>query len=79
MVLDEFHEQGVGGDTALALCRKVQTSLRPDLRIVIMSATLLGGRTLKINGTEITSIVFCSRCVGQKLPFTSQFVRVLVI
>lgn len=43
VVLDEFHERGVGTDTALALCREVQTGLREDLRIVVMSATLLGG------------------------------------
>ena len=42
VIFDEFHERGVSSDTALALCREAQGSLRPDLRIVVMSATLLG-------------------------------------
>jgi ATP-dependent helicase HrpB len=42
VVFDEFHERGVGSDTALALCRETQQQLRPDLRLIVMSATLLG-------------------------------------
>jgi len=42
VILDEFHERGIGSDTALALCREVQMNFRPDLKIVVMSATLLG-------------------------------------
>jgi len=42
VILDEFHERGIGSDTALALCREVQVNFRPDLKIVVMSATLLG-------------------------------------
>ena len=37
---DEFHERGVGSDTALALAVEIQRSFRPDLRLVVMSATL---------------------------------------
>jgi len=40
VVLDEFHERNLEGDLALALLRRLQTTLRPDLRIVVMSATL---------------------------------------
>ena len=42
VILDEFHERGVGSDTALALLREVQINYRSDLKIVVMSATLLG-------------------------------------
>ena len=42
VILDEFHERGIGSDTALALCREVQMNFRPDLKIIVMSATLLG-------------------------------------
>jgi ATP-dependent helicase HrpB len=43
VILDEFHERGVGSDTALALTREVQRTLREnDLHILVMSATLLG-------------------------------------
>ena len=40
VVLDEFHERGVNSDTALALLLEMQQLLRPDLRIIVMSATL---------------------------------------
>lgn len=40
VVLDEFHERHVHADVALALLRRLQRGPRPDLRIVVMSATL---------------------------------------
>jgi ATP-dependent helicase HrpB len=40
VIFDEFHERTIHADTALALCIELQQTVRPDLRIVIMSATL---------------------------------------
>ncbi len=40
VVVDEFHERHLQGDFALAALKKLQTTVRPDLRIVVMSATL---------------------------------------
>ncbi len=40
VIFDEFHERSIHADLTLALCLDVQQILRPDLRIVIMSATL---------------------------------------
>lgn len=40
VVFDEFHERSVHTDLALALVRRVQQELRPELKIVVMSATL---------------------------------------
>lgn len=40
VVFDEFHERSIHADLALALCREAQQILRPELRILIMSATL---------------------------------------
>ncbi len=40
VIFDEFHERSIHADLALALCREAQQVLRPDLRILIMSATL---------------------------------------
>lgn len=40
VVLDEFHERHLEGDLALALLRKLQRTRRPDLKLVVMSATL---------------------------------------
>lgn len=40
VIFDEFHERSIFADVALALCREAQQVLRPDLRILVMSATL---------------------------------------
>ncbi len=40
VVLDEFHERSLSGDVALAAVRKLQQTRRPDLKLLIMSATL---------------------------------------
>ncbi len=40
VIFDEFHERSIHADLALAFCLEVQGSVRPDLRILVMSATL---------------------------------------
>jgi ATP-dependent helicase HrpB len=40
VIFDEFHERSIHADVAMALSREAQQSLRPDLRIMVMSATL---------------------------------------
>ena len=40
VIFDEFHERSIHADVAMALCREAQQILRPDLRIMVMSATL---------------------------------------
>ena len=40
VILDEFHERSLSADLALALCRRLQRGARPDLTVVVMSATL---------------------------------------
>jgi ATP-dependent helicase HrpB len=40
IVLDEFHERHLQGDVALSVVRELQTTVRPDLKLVVMSATL---------------------------------------
>ncbi|CAN5415759.1 ATP-dependent helicase HrpB [soil metagenome] len=40
VILDEFHERSIHTDLAIALLREIQTTVREDLRIVVMSATL---------------------------------------
>ena len=40
VVLDEFHERNLNSDLALALLREVRREVRPDLILVVMSATL---------------------------------------
>ena len=40
LVFDEFHERSLQTDLALALAREAQGILRPDLKLVLMSATI---------------------------------------
>ncbi len=40
VIFDEFHERHLYGDVALARAREIQQTTRPDLKIVVMSATL---------------------------------------
>ncbi|HEY2619693.1 MAG TPA: ATP-dependent helicase HrpB [Acetobacteraceae bacterium] len=39
VILDEVHERSLESDLALALCRDLQRMLRPELRLIAMSAT----------------------------------------
>ena len=47
VVLDEFHERHLQADLALALLRRLQKTARPDLKLVVMSATLDAGPVSK--------------------------------
>jgi ATP-dependent helicase HrpB len=40
VVFDEFHERSLEADLALGMVRRVQETVRPELKIVVMSATL---------------------------------------
>jgi ATP-dependent helicase HrpB len=40
VIFDEFHERSLNADLGLALVRESQTALRPELRLLVMSATL---------------------------------------
>src|SRR5581483_863256 len=40
VIFDEFHERSLHADLDLALCLETQRLLRPDLRLLVMSATL---------------------------------------
>jgi ATP-dependent helicase HrpB len=44
VILDEVHERSLESDLALALCLDLQRVLRPELRLVAMSATADGAR-----------------------------------
>ncbi|MFH0946143.1 MAG: ATP-dependent helicase HrpB [Planctomycetota bacterium] len=60
VVFDEFHERSLQADLALLLVREVQSTLRPELRIVILSATIeaeplaeeLGARVIRSEGRQ---------------------------
>ncbi|GMQ28605.1 ATP-dependent helicase HrpB [Algoriphagus confluentis] len=60
VIFDEFHERNLFSEVALALSREVQQVLRPDLRILLMSATidaeqlsgLLGSKVIQSQGRQ---------------------------
>jgi len=53
VILDEIHERSLEADLALALCLDAQAMLRPDLRLLAMSATLDGARLSAIMTAQI--------------------------
>ena len=40
VIFDEFHERSLSSDLTLALTREIQNVIRPDLKILVMSATI---------------------------------------
>jgi ATP-dependent helicase HrpB len=65
---DEFHERSIHGDTGLALTLYSQALLRPDLRLLVMSATIDGARVASLlgNAPVITS-------QGRAFPVVTSF------
>ncbi|MFI5239087.1 MAG: ATP-dependent helicase HrpB, partial [Gemmatimonadales bacterium] len=53
LIFDEFHERSIHADAGLALALHTRSLVRPDLRIVIMSATLDGERVGELIGAPI--------------------------
>ncbi|HEV7994413.1 MAG TPA: ATP-dependent helicase HrpB [Gemmatimonadaceae bacterium] len=50
VIFDEFHERSLHADLGLALTLESQSVLRPELRILVMSATLDGARVSALLG-----------------------------
>lgn len=68
VILDEFHERSLNGDLALALCRDVQRGLRPDLRLLVMSATMEAEQVADLLGGAPVL-----RCSGRSFPVTIDY------
>ena len=63
VIFDEFHERSLHVDLALAMVCRVHAAVRPDLRIVVMSATLEPGPIATFLGNAT-----CVECEGQMFP-----------
>ena len=50
VIFDEFHERSLDADLALALTLETRDVLRPDLRVLVMSATLDGASVARLLG-----------------------------
>jgi ATP-dependent helicase HrpB len=53
VILDEVHERALEADLALALCRDLQLQLRPELRLLAMSATADATRLAPLLHAEV--------------------------
>jgi ATP-dependent helicase HrpB len=69
VILDELHERHVDTDVALALLRHLQSTTRPDLRLVAMSATLDAGPVAAFLGARALD------CPGRTFPVDVQYVE----
>ena len=67
VVLDEFHERHMDADLALALLLNLQLTLRPDLQLLVMSAT--------IDAAPIAEHLQCEviRSEGRLFPLTERW------
>ena len=69
VILDEVHERALAADLALALCLDLQRQLRPELRLLAMSATADGARlSTLMDATVVES-------AGRMFPVTVQHAR----
>ncbi|MBX3329652.1 MAG: ATP-dependent helicase HrpB [Nitrospira sp.] len=68
VLFDEFHERSLQADVGLALCLETQRLFRPDLRLIIMSATLDCGPVAELLGRAplIT-------CEGRMFPVETRY------
>ncbi|MBL9082777.1 MAG: DEAD/DEAH box helicase, partial [Planctomycetales bacterium] len=70
VVFDEFHERSLDADLALAMVRRVRNEVRPDLRIVVMSATLAPAPIARYLGDCPTV-----ESLGRTFPVTVEYQR----
>lgn len=53
VIFDEFHERRIHTEVSLLLCRETQEILRPDLRLLVMSATMDSPQLAKLLGAQV--------------------------
>lgn len=53
VLFDEFHERNLLSDIALALCKALQAQSRPDLKLLVMSATLEAEQVARYLGCPV--------------------------
>ncbi len=70
VIFDEFHERSLHADLGLALTLQARALLRPDLRVLVMSATLDGQRVAELLGN---AAIITSK--GQSFPVLTQYLN----
>jgi ATP-dependent helicase HrpB len=70
VLFDEFHERRLDSDLGLALCLETQAALRPELRLVAMSATLDAGPIAALMAAE--TVTSSGRAYPVELRYLAQ-------
>ena len=75
VVLDEFHERTIEMDLVLGLLVRIRQTLRPDLRIVVMSATLAAEPVSRFLGTTSGGVAPIVHAEGRRFPVQVRYER----
>jgi ATP-dependent helicase HrpB len=68
VIFDEYHERSLNADLGLALCLQTQQLLRPELRLLVMSATLDGAAVARLLGDAPTGDAPVITSEGRAFP-----------
>ncbi len=74
VIFDEFHERSLHADLGLALTLQSRAILRPDLRLLVMSATLDGARVAALLGDDAPAPIV--RSEGRAFPVETRHLPV---
>ncbi|MGL4319471.1 MAG: DEAD/DEAH box helicase, partial [Paracoccaceae bacterium] len=55
LIFDEFHERSLQADLGLALALEIRAALRPDLQLIVMSATLDAAPVAALMGADLVT------------------------
>lgn len=69
LIFDEFHERSLNADLGLALALECRAALRPDLILLVMSATLDAGPVATLMGAEMVT------SAGQSFPVETRWLE----
>ncbi|NVK31940.1 MAG: ATP-dependent helicase HrpB [Gammaproteobacteria bacterium] len=71
VIFDEFHERSIHADLGLSLCLDVQEGFRPELKLLVMSATL--------DDSALSAFLDCPvvKSEGRLHPLTFEYVPVM--
>jgi ATP-dependent helicase HrpB len=83
VIFDEFHERNLNSDLALGMARRIQQTVRPELRILVMSATLdaapiaafLGGCPVIQSTGRMFPVAITYSGVAEKRPLAALVAR----
>lgn len=71
VVFDEFHERSLHADLALTLALEVKQVFRPDLKLVIMSATMDAGNAAVLLGENTPVVHSAGRCFDVPVHYSA--------